>query len=66
MDANQKDESSRYGAHRQEDDENGDEVLLVKSVTFGDGGFAHGVCVEEVVGGVDQPNDDTHEDKSLG
>lgn len=61
-------EHEREGDHAggEKGEGEGDEVFLVKLVAFGHGGFFHGPGVEEMVGGVDQPDDDAEEDVALG
>jgi len=40
-------------------------MLLVKSMSFRNGGFAHRPCVQEMICGIDEPYDDTEEYKTL-
>ena len=37
----------------------------MEAVSFGGGGFAHRPCIEKVIGGVDEPHDDTEENVAL-
>ena len=65
MDPDEEDQSGGDNADKNKNDEDGDEVSLVKPVALRYGGFAHRPGVEEMVGGVDQPHDDSEEQVAL-